>query len=655
VDFDILRGETYGLVGESGCGKSTVAHAVMGYLARGASAEGRVLLGGENLLSLPPARLRRIRGRDLAMVYQDPMSSLNPSLTIFSQINEVLSEKRGLARAEGRRVAESLLESVSIAEPRQVLSRYPHQLSGGMRQRVCVAMALAAEPRLLVMDEPTTALDVTTAAQVLDLLPPLRERYNLSVLYISHDLGVVARVCDRVGVMYAGRLVEEAPVRDLFRGPSHPYTRGLMGCLPKPGLTKGDRALKGLPGKVADLGDVPEPCAFSPRCAHHGTAGCLAELEAMALSAASGETSLRERSPGRRSSCDSSAWEPVAGGPESPLAAPGSAPAGLSERPLLEAEGLKSFYRVSKGLWGGQRVLKAVDGVDFRLRAGETLAIVGESGCGKSSLARAVVGLNLVSDGRLSYEGRPIDRRSRKDAGRLMSMVFQNPDSTLNPKHTIGYSIARPLRLSLGRRGRDLEEATLEYLAMVKLGPEYASRYPRELSGGERQRVAIARALASHPGLVVCDEPTSALDVSVQAAIIGLLLDIQSSMGLSYLFISHDLSVVRYVSDQTAIMYLGRFCERGLSSEIFGSPAHPYTKALWSAIPVADPEAVHRPVRLTGPLPSLASPPAGCGFHTRCPERAGRICETEPPSGVELSPTHTVYCHHYRNDLKSVS
>ncbi len=653
VDFQIHRGETLGLVGESGCGKSTVAYGVMGYLARGARAEGQVLLNGRNMLRLSPRELRAVWGRDVAMVYQDPMSSLNPSLTIFQQLAEVLTLNRGFSKVQALDISGELLTQVNIPDPEKVLARYPHQLSGGMKQRVCIAMALAAEPKLLVMDEPTTALDVTTAAQVLDLLPPLRERYNLAVLYISHDLGVVARVCDRVGVMYAGRLVEEAPVRDLFKNPRHPYTRGLFQCLPRLGETKNDRPLTSLPGRVIHQAQAQEPCAFAPRCRYEGTPGCLAERQRMTAPPAEGQSQLTERSDRHRAACDCLAW------PDVPVEEAGEAGRGSvaepAERsrfdgPWLEALDLKTHYQVSGGLWGERLTLRAVDGVSFSLSPGQTLAVVGESGCGKSSLARTVVGLNPITGGALNFEGTPLPpelaRRPRSLAS-LMTMVFQNPDSTLNPKHPVGYAIARPLELNYGYRGEELRKATLDYLGLVKLGPDYAKRYARELSGGEKQRVAIARALASRPGILVCDEPTSALDVSVQASIIKLLLELQSALSISYLFISHDLSVVRYLSDHIAIMYLGKFCETGPASEVFAAPAHPYTQALWSAISTPDPEAAHNPIRLAGSPPSLASPPQGCRFHTRCSQAIPDLCAREAPPAVRRSPLHTVHCHRY--------
>ena len=652
VDFSIHRGETLGLVGESGCGKSTVAYGVMGYMARGASASGEVILNGRDMLKMSSAELREAWGRDVAMVYQDPMSSLNPSLTILDQLNEVLILGRGMTKAEGRDRSRELLEQVNIPDPEKILSRYPHQLSGGMKQRVCIAMALAAEPKLMVMDEPTTALDVTTAAQVLDLLPPLREKYNLAVLYISHDLGVVARVCDRVGVMYAGRLVEEAPVRELYRNPRHPYTRGLFSCLPRLGETKEDRPLTSLPGMVIHQAQASEPCAFEPRCRFAGTEGCLKEKDLLIFRAANRSGPLSERGANHRAACDSLGWPDDDRNQEEAKASELEAARRETslDKPILEAVDLKTHYKVSSGMWSGHLTLKAVDGVSFSLSAGRTLAIVGESGCGKSSLARTIVGLNQATGGTLNFEGQALapklSQRPRSLAS-LMSMVFQNPDSTLNPKHQIGYAISRPLQLNFGYGGQELREATLKHLAMVNLGPDYAKRYPRELSGGEKQRVAIARALASHPGLMVCDEPTSALDVSVQASIIKLLLEIQARLSISYLFISHDLSVVRYLSDHIAIMYLGRFCETGTAAEVFADPAHPYTQALWSAISTADPDVIHDPIRLTGSPPSLASPPKGCRFHTRCPQALGDICIDKTPPAVKLSDSHTVHCHRY--------
>ncbi len=436
--------------------------------------------------------------------------------------------------------------------------------------------------------------------------------------------------------MYAGRMVEEAPVKELYRHPRHPYTKGLFQCLPRLGETKADRPLTSLPGQVIHQAQAAEPCAFAPRCRFEGSLGCLEEMKRLEARGEEGLGPLSERSPGHRAACDSLGWpalEPPEERPDLPPAADFKPPV-KSDQPVLKAFDLKTHYQVSGGLWSERLTLKAVDGVSFCLDAGRTLAVVGESGCGKSSLARTIVGLNRATGGRLEFEGRPLApdlaRRPRSLAS-LMTMVFQNPDSTLNPKHQVGYAISRPLELNFGYSGRELKEAALKHLAMVNLGPDYAQRYPRELSGGEKQRVAIARALASHPGLMVCDEPTSALDVSVQAAIIKLLLKLQARLSISYLFISHDLSVVRYLSDDIAIMYLGRFCETGTAGEVFADPAHPYTQALWSAISTPDPEAAHNPVRLSGSPPSLADPPQGCRFHTRCPQCLGDICVDQAP------------------------
>ncbi|GHV57353.1 ABC transporter ATP-binding protein [Deltaproteobacteria bacterium] len=646
VGFTVRRGEIYGLVGESGCGKSTVAYGAMGWLDRRAAApRGQVLLAGRDMLKLKAAELRAAWGREAAMVCQDPLSSLNPALTIGSQLREVLRLKRNFSARPARDEALKLLTDVNIPDPEKVLDRYPHQLSGGMKQRVSIAAALAAQPALLIMDEPTTALDVTTAAQVLDLIPPLQAKYNLGVLYISHDLGVIARICDRVGVMYAGRLLEEGPVRDIYRRPRHPYTIGLLDCLPQSGRNQG-RRLSGLPGRLEP--GPPDPCPFQPRCRFQDSPGCRASLTRQAAEL---EKSLAlpasPEAPEHRTACDASGWLEAV--PPPPVALAGPVEAGEDEF-ILDVQDLAAQYQVAQGLWGGRRTLRAVDGVSFQIARGRTLAVVGESGCGKSSLARTLIGFNPLTGGRILFNGQllaPAFSHRPKAVTSQLTMVFQNPDSTLNPKHTVGYALTRPLELNSGLKAADRAGAAAGYLELVGLGADYARRYPGELSGGQKQRVAIARALASHPRLVICDEPTSALDVSVQAAIVNLLLDLQARLGVSYLFISHDLAVVRHVSDRLAVMYSGRFCEIGPAEEIFAAPAHPYTRALLAAVPRPDPENSGEPVRLAGSPPSPLELPAGCRFHTRCRESLGEPCRTRPPQPRSLRDGHLVYCHRY--------
>ena len=651
VSFDVRKGETFGLVGESGCGKSTVAYAAMGYVAdNGKVIEGSVIYKGVDLVRRPRSELRRMWGSEVAMVYQDPGSHLNPSMKIGDQVAEAIrgaideADRPGAVR---ERVME-LLDGVRFTDPAHVAGNYPHQLSGGMQQRVCIAMALAKNPDLLIMDEPTTALDVTTEAVVLDLINELKHKHDVAILYITHDMGVVARICDRVGVMYMGRMAEQADVADLFRDPRHPYTRGLLSCIPRLGDTKSTARLHSIPGSAGRPETLPPGCAFAERC-HIAREECRAR-----------HPELEEVAPGHWSACNRSSGidteSPVEeGGPEKVAAATGE--------PLLEARHLKHYYTVQGGFLTGiggqaQRV-KAVDDVSFRLDRQRTLSIVGESGCGKSTLARLATGLLTPEQGELALKGEDIAKSVRKrsrEALNSISIVFQNPDSTLNPKHTIGFMLGRILKQRVkGLTGEELRAEAVRHLGMVNLGPHYYGRTPKQLSGGEKQRVAIARALACKPELIVCDEPTSALDVSVQAAILTLLLELQSELKLSYLMISHDLSVVHYLSDHIAVMYLGRLCEIGTTEAVFNPPYHPYTEALLSAIPVPDPQARQQGIRLHGRVPSLISIPSGCRFHTRCPRKIGALCEREVPPEQVAAGGHRICCHIPLEELRKAA
>lgn len=650
ISFEVSPGETYGLVGESGCGKSTVAFGIMGYMARnGRISEGRVIFRGKDLIKMSNRDLRNVWGREISMVFQDPNSSLNPSMRVGDQLADVLRILKGLSPERAREEVISLFELVHLMDPEITMTRYPHQLSGGMKQRVSIAMALALEPYLLIMDEPTTSLDVTTEAVVLDIIHDLKVRLNISILYITHNLGVVAKICDRVGVIYAGRLVEEASVRKLFKDPRHPYTRGLLDCIPKLGETKLTRSLFSIPGSVVHPKDLSSGCPFSPRCSFF-TPGC-AEFD----------PELAEIENGHRASCDFRGKRINRTESSRPETHDRKAfqPSNHGDADILKVEHLKHYYPLTReaftGDLGRRKIkIKAVDDVSFDLKKAKTLAIVGESGCGKTTLARCIMGFLKPTSGSISLEGQnlmlPVEKRDKGTLEKI-AMVFQNPESTLNPKHTIGYAIGRPLELSRGLEGESVRKEVARYLEAVNLAVDYAERYPRELSGGEKLRVAIARAFASNPKMILCDEPTSALDVSVQASILMLLLDLQTRLGTSYLFISHDLSVVWYLSDYIAVMYMGKFCEFGKTEEIFNPPNHPYTQALLSAIPIADPEAKRETLRLTGRMPSFVNPPTGCRFHTRCPRKLGKICETEEPPEMEASETHKIYCHISINEL----
>jgi peptide/nickel transport system ATP-binding protein len=626
VDLEVAPGEAYGLVGESGCGKTTLAMAVMRYLPLRARAEaGTIEVAGEDLGALGRGALRQRRGRRLAMVPQDPGSALNPSLRVGEQVAEVYRYARGLARGAALEAAAAMLERVQLAEPGRILRRYPHQLSGGQQQRVMIAMALAAEPALLLLDEPTTGLDATVEAEILDLVARLRAELDCAIVLISHNLAVVSRVCERVGVLYAGRLVEEAPSDELFGEPRHPYTRALLRCLPRPGMRKDRDRLEPIAGSLPALGAAVPGCVYAERCPI-ARERCHAEAPPPVPVA-----------PGHRSRCFY--HEEVAGIAPAPSgAAPAAAPAG---EPLLVIQELTKVYR------GG---LVAVDGVGLELRRGETFGLVGESGSGKTSLARTVAGLVEPTSGRIELDGRELAPRAAKRppaVRRRLQMVFQNPDGALNPRHSARHSARRILGRSVerlgGQSGPQRDARVAELAAAVRLGQDDLDRRPPALSGGQKQRVAISRSFAGAPALVLCDEPASALDVSVQAAILNLLADLQARHGVSYLFISHDLAVVRYLADRIGVMYLGQIVDTGPAEAVFAPPHHPYTEALVSAIPTIG--GGRERIRLRGPLPSAAAPPSGCRFHTRCPRYLGDVCRDQAPPWQRDGDGHAYRCH----------
>jgi peptide/nickel transport system ATP-binding protein len=644
VDLAVPPGRIFGLVGESGSGKSTVALAIMGALGGQAEVAGEVRYRGEDLLTRSPRELRPLWGRRLAMVFQDPASTLNPVLTVGEQLLEVLREHEGASRAAARARMLELFAAVQLPNPEAIAARYPHQLSGGQQQRVSIAIALACDPDLLVMDEPTTGLDVTTEARILDLVESLRRRTAAAILYITHNLGVVGRLCDEVAVMYAGEVVEQGPVQEIFRRPRHPYTVALLDCLPRIDVPSTTRLLAAIEGGLPDPGAALEACAFSPRCRMVG------------------DRCRRERppwvqpTPGHGARCffwDRVPAPAVAGrAPAEALAGPRVEPT----RSLLQVADLVHHYRHGGGLVGrlrGPAVVRAVDGVSLELGAGETLAVVGESGSGKSTMGRCVVGLLRPTGGVIRVNGEPIPRRPSawpRALRRRLQIVFQNPDLTLNPRRPIVEAVARPLALfGLADRGTR-RAAAARLLEAVGLPERYLDVYPGQLSGGQRQRVAIARAFACRPDLVVCDEPTSALDVSVKATVLNLLAELQDREHTSYLFISHDLSVVRHIADRVVVLYLGRVCEAGRTEEVFAPPWHPYTEALLSAVPSLS-AAGRRTIRLEGPAPNPAAPPAGCPFHPRCPRKVGAICEREAPPVTVTGSGHAIACHIPRADL----
>ncbi len=653
VSFEVNRGETFGLVGESGCGKSTVAYGIVNFLGRnGRIVDGSILFQGGELRGRSEEELRQLRGNRISMVYQDPMAALNPTLRIGEQLSEVLIVHRKLGKDEAHAKCIKMLRRVYMPDPESVMMRYPHQLSGGQQQRVVIAMALLNDPALLIMDEPTTALDVTVEAAVLDLIDELRRESDSATLYITHNLGVVARVSDRVGVMYAGELVERGTVQDIFLNPMHPYTQGLMRAVPKLGLSKESSYLYPIRGRVPSPKNLPVGCVFGPRC-DFVREECRRE-----------RPEFRALADGHFARCHyaeeimARKWEP----PED-LAATVVAARPHDAEPILRIENLKKYYEQERkslaslvGL-GRKQYVKAVDDVSLDIPKGCTLGLVGESGCGKSTLAKAVIGLEPVTDGEVDFLGVdisvPVSERDL-DLIKELQMVFQNPDSTLNPAFSVGHQIARPLSRFKTVPGKRVRQEAIRLLRAVKLNESYYNRLPRQLSGGEKQRIGIARAFAANPDLVLCDEPVSALDVSVQAAVLNLLLEIQQESGTTMLFIAHDLSVVRFFSDYVAVMYLGKLCEFGTADAIYAPPYHPYTEALLSAVPIPDPRAKQKRIRLSGTVPSALNPPSGCTFHTRCPRRRGEICETEEPSPQVAGDGHVIYCHTPLEELREI-
>ena len=627
VSFRVGRGESYGLVGESGNGKSTIALAVVRYLARnGRVSAGRIMVDGRDVLAMNGSQLREYRAQTVSMVYQEPGRALNPTIRVGRQVAEVF-EIAGLERAPALERAQEMLERVQIADPGNVMQRYPHQLSGGMLQRVVIAMALAAEPSLLILDEPTTALDATVEAEVLDLIASLRHQTATSLLFISHNLGVIAKMCDRVGVLYAGEMVEEAAAGEVFNDPRHPYTVGLLRCIPRRDMLKAHRTLDTIPGSLPPPGVVAPGCIFADRC---GLVQERCRVE---------PPPLYEAGAGRRSRCH---FHEIA------QTLPRHTPPELEPTPERAAEVLVSAAEVSKTFRGaGETVYGLVD-VDLELRAGETLGLVGESGSGKTTLAKVLIGLTAPDAGaRIALGGDPLPplatKRSRAQQ-KALQIVFQNPDSALNRRHSVRRLISRALSRLGGYRGDALLERLQTLISEVRLSERQLPLRPAQLSGGLKQRVAIARAFAGDPRIVICDEPTSALDVSVQAAILNLLNDLQRREHVSYLFISHDLGVVRYLSNRIAVLYLGKLMEVGLAEAVFGAPQHPYTEALLSAVPTLEDTSKER-IRLEGEIPSAANPPSGCVFHTRCPRYLGEICNTTEPPLREAESGHVIRCH----------
>ena len=652
VSMDIHRGKTVGLVGESGCGKSTIAFGIVDFLGvNGKIVQGGIAFQKKNLVGLPSEQLRQIRGNQIAMVYQDPMQALNPSLRVGNQLAEALIFHQELTKKDAWDQSIEMLKRVYMPDPDNVMNRYPHQISGGQQQRIVIAMALLNNPALLIMDEPTTALDVTVEAVVLDLIDDLKKDFDTGILYITHNLGVVARISDSICVMYAGELVEQGTAEAIFDHPLHPYTQGLIRCVPKLGSSKERSMLYPIPGQVPPPAERPaNECIYAPRC-DYAAGECRSQRPA-----------LRELKAGQRVRClraeriDRQAWRP----PINTISRRHSSPSAENEFDcVLNVKDLRSYYRQESnsvlGLIGLEKIryIKAVDEITLEATKRKTLGIVGESGCGKTTLAKAIIGLEEISGGKAEFLSVDIDMRLGDRSLSLikeMQMVFQNPDSTLNPSYSIGKQIARPLKRFKVVPGDQVRDRVVELLKAVRLDGYYYDRLPRQLSGGEKQRVGIARAIASRPNLIICDEPVSALDVSVQASILNLLMDLQDELDTTIIFIAHDLSVIRYLSDSIAVMYLGKIMEFGPCETIYASPYHPYTEALLSAVPIPDPGVKQRRIRLVGDIPSASNPPTGCPFHTRCHRRhlapdKGKICEKEPPPWQHVLATHRIFCH----------
>ncbi|MEU7172009.1 ABC transporter ATP-binding protein [Micromonospora tulbaghiae] len=638
VDLELSRGEILGVVGESGSGKSLTALSLLRMVPRPGRVGGTVDFAGRDLLALPERELRTVRGARIAMVFQNPLAALNPVIRVGDQLVEAMLAHGRYTAGQARVRARELLELVGIPDAEARLREFPHQFSGGMRQRIVLAMAISNDPEVIVADEPTTALDVTIQAQVLDLLVKINRELGTAVVLISHNLGVVARTCNRLLVMYGGRIVEQGATADIFARPAHPYTRALLAAVPR--LDSPPGGLTAIPGQPASISDRPTVgCRFAPRCAHADDRCRTLDPPAAVLP------------DGHSAAC----WKPgvatAAGAVDGD--ALGAATAGA---PLLELREVSKEFRSGRSLaWGRRGSVSAVDHVSLTVGHGETLGLVGESGCGKSTLARLAIGIEQPTGGTVHFDGVDVTAPgARRTAGlhRKAQIIFQDPKASLNPWMTAGELVGEPLRVQRTGNGRERAALVAQALERVGLRPADAARYPGEFSGGQLQRIAIARALVLDPSFVVCDEPVSALDVSIQAQVVNLLAELQATLGLSYLFVSHDLAVVRAVSHRVAVMYLGRIVELAPAEELYADPLHPYTAALISAAPVPDPvvERAREYVTLAGDLPSPLRPPSGCRFHTRCPigptSRPGRdVCRNEsPPLRQQASGRH-VACH----------
>jgi peptide/nickel transport system ATP-binding protein len=668
VDLHIEPGETLGLVGESGCGKSMTGLSIMGLLPPGGQiVTGSVQLDGRELVGLPEPELRKLRGNDVAMIFQDPLTSLDPTKTIGYQVAEPVRLHRGASRRDAMQRAAEVLELVGLPRPMERLSDYPHQLSGGMRQRVMIAMALSCEPKLLIADEPTTALDVTIQAQILSLLDELKQRLGMAMLLITHDMGVIAGHADRVNVMYAGRLVEKADTGPLFAEMHHPYTQALLGSIPRLSDDSG-RRLQNIPGLPPDLSNPPPGCRFAPRCSRatqecqlnepalggtgdhlfacwHPVSGQVAAVQAGATDEAGGGKAAAGQPAAADGDGGRTARVPIQARPVDE-----DVPAGASGVPLLQITNLVKEFPVTAGvLQRNVAKVHAVSGVSFEVGAGETYGLVGESGCGKTTIGRVIVALERPTSGSVLLGGRNISalsgnelRTNRRD----LQLIFQDPYSSLDPRMRVGAIIREPLAIQHLGSSEQQQQRVFELLDEVGLPRHAVERYPHEFSGGQRQRIGLARALTLNPRVIVADEPVSALDVSIRAQVLNLMKRLQADYGLTYVVISHDLAVVKYMADRIGVMYLGKLVEQGSAEDIYQRAAHPYTAGLIATIPVPDPEVARQQsgVGIAGELPSALTPPSGCRFRTRCPFAQDR-CASEEPQLRSFGPGHVAACH----------
>ncbi|WP_435404828.1 dipeptide ABC transporter ATP-binding protein [Mesobacterium hydrothermale] len=656
MDFSVKvqPGEAVGLVGESGCGKSTVALGVMQDLGKnGRVVGGSIKFKGRDLGQMSADELRDIRGNEIAMIYQEPMASLNPAMKIGRQLMEVPMIHEGVSEAEAYKRALEVVTDVKLPDPERMLKSYPHQLSGGQQQRIVIAMALMSKPSLLILDEPTTALDVTVEAAIVELVKDLGRKYGTSMLFISHNLGLVLETCDRLCVMYSGEAVERGSIKDVFDEMQHPYTQALFRSIPLPGADKNARPLVAIPGNFPLPHERPPGCNFGPRCDYFEAGRCDAQDIPMF------DVPGNDRHATRCLKYQEIDWH-------APITLGETREKGEIGKVVLKMDNLKKYYEVAaNALFGGSgtmKVVKANETLSFEARESETLAIVGESGCGKSTFAKVLMGLETATDGQILLDNRniestPIQARDTQTIADVQ-MVFQNPFDTLNPSMTVGRQIVRALEVfDVGDNDADRWGRMLRLLDLVKLPREFATRMPRQLSGGQKQRVGIARAFAGGARIVVADEPVSALDVSVQAAVTDLLMEIQREQKTTLLFISHDLSIVRYLSDRVMVMYLGHVVELGTTDQVFSPPYHPYTEALLSAVPIADTSVKKTEIVLEGDIPSAMNPPPGCPFQTRCRWKShvpGGLCEREVPPQRTMANGHQIKCHLSEEDFASM-